>query len=177
MAANAFIRFQKVDGGTATGESAQAQHLGPDGWSTIEEFSWKAEHPHSIRKGGGGSAGKAKSNELSLSYSYDKSSSLIMQFIVGGEHFKSVTIDMLKQVGASEPKLYFQLIMMDVFLTKVSSKNDDGTVKVDMEMVFKQIAMGYKRQNNDGTLDKALFFRWNIGEGTQQTPNIHFTIN
>lgn len=178
MPSNAFIRFQKIDGGTAIGESLQVGHLGKDGWSPIANFNWKAEHPHRIRDGGGGSGGKPKSNELSFTYSYEKSSPLIMQFIVGGVHFQSVTIDMLKQVGGTEPKLYFQLILREVFITKISSKSgDDGVVTQDVEMVFKQIAMGYKRQRNDGQLDKALFFRWNIGEGTQQTPLIQFAVN
>jgi len=146
MASNAFIRFQKVDGGTAIGESLQVGHLGKDGWSPITEFSWKGEHPHSIRKGGGGSAGKAKSNEISFTYSYEKSSPLIMQFIVGGVHFESVTIDLLKQVGAAQPMLYFQLRLREVFITKITSKSsEDGVVQQDIEMVFRQIGMGYKR--------------------------------
>ncbi|MCW7539703.1 type VI secretion system tube protein Hcp [Aquabacterium sp. A7-Y] len=178
MPGNAFIKFEKVDGGTAPGESLQLSHLGSAGWIEISDWSWDVEAEASHLKGTGAAVGKPTPGVLSFSHYYDKSSPVLLQFIVKGTHFKTATIDMLKQTGKDQPELYFQLVAKDVFITKVgSSSGEDGAVNQDVEFVFKQLAVAYKRQKNDGVLDKALFFRWNIAEMTQQTPEIKLTIN
>jgi type VI secretion system secreted protein Hcp len=64
-----------------------------------------------------------------------------------------------------------------VFITKVASKGgEDGAVTQDIEMVFKEVALGYKPQDNKGELLDAKYFRWNIAEMTQDTPGIVLTI-
>lgn len=177
MPGNAFIKFEKTDGGTAPGESQQLSHPGSNGWIEISEWGWDVEAEASHLKGTGAAVGKPTPGVLSFSHYYDKSSPVLMQFIVKGTHFSTATIDMLKQSGAEQPERYFQLMAKDVFITKVSSKGgEDGMVTQDVEFVFKQMAVGYKRQKNDGQLDSALFFRWNIPEMTQNTPDITLSI-
>ncbi len=177
MPGNAFLKFEKTDGGTAPGESLQPGHAGKDGWIEISDWGWDVEAEASHLKGTGAAVGKPQPGVLNFTHYYDKSSPVLMQFIVRGTHFKFCTIDMLKQTGGDQPDLYFQLMAKDVFITKVSSKGgEDGAVTQDVEMVFKQMAIGYKRQKNDGSLDKTLFFRWNIAEMTQDTPDIKLTI-
>jgi len=177
MPGNAFIRFEKTDGGTAPGESQQLSNPGSAGWIEISEWGWDVEAEASHLKGTGAAVGKPQPGVLNFSHYYDKSSPVLMQFIVKGTHFKAATIDILKQSGADAPELFFQLMAKDVFITKVSSKGaEDGAVTQDIEFVFKQVAVGYKRQKNDGKLDAALFFRWNIAEMTQDTPDIKLSI-
>jgi len=177
MPGNAFIKFEKLDGGTAPGESLQPGHLGTAGWIEIGDWGWDVEAEASHLKGTGAAVGKPQPGVLNFSHYYDKSSPVLMQFIVRGTTFKTCTIDMLKQTGGEQPELYFQLVAKDVFITKVSSKGgEDGAVSQDVEMVFKEVAVGYKRQKNDGALDTALFFRWNIAEQTAETPNVKLTI-
>ncbi|UXH76156.1 Hcp family type VI secretion system effector [Roseateles amylovorans] len=177
MPGNAFIKFEKTDGGNAPGESQQLSHLGTAGWIEIGDWSWDVDAEASHLKGTGAAVGKPNPGVLTFSHYYDKSSPVLLQYIVKGTHFKMATIDLLKQTGQEEPELYFQLVAKDVFITKVGSKGgEDGSVTQDVEFVFKQIAVGYKRQKNDGKLDSALFFRWNIAEMTQQTPDIKLSI-
>lgn len=177
MPGNAFIKFEKMDGGQAPGESQQIGHLGTGGWIEIGDWSWDVEAEASHLKGTGAAVGKPTSGVLSFSHYYDKSSPVLMQFIVKGTHFKTATIDMLKQTGNEQPDLFFQLIAKDVFITKVSSKGgEDGAVSQDVEFVFKEVAVAYKRQKNNGQLDAPLFFRWNVAEMTQDTPAIKFSI-
>ena len=101
-----------------------------------------------------------------MSHFYDLSSPVILTKIVAGTHFSLVTLDMLKQVGdeTGKPKIYFQIVMKDVYITKVSTKGgEDGAVNQDVEMVFKEVAVGYKAQKNDGTLEGAAKeFKWHI---------------
>ena len=107
---------------------------------------------------------------LSFSHYYDKSSPVLMQFIVKGTHFKYARIDMLKQTGKDQPELFLQLGFKNVFITKVSSKGgDDGAVSQDVEFNFKEVGLGYKRQDNKGVLKAPQFFKWNIAEMTDET--------
>ena len=177
MPGNAFIQFSTYDGKFAPGESLQTGHEGKDGWIEIGDWSWDVESESSFLKGTGAAVGKPTPGVMSFSHYYDKSSPTIMQYIVKGTHFKFATLDMLKQTGKDQPEMFFQLIAKDVFITKVASKGgEDGAVSQDIEMVFKQVAMGYKQQNNKGVLEAAKFFRWNIAEMTQATPDITMTL-
>ena len=179
MPGNAFIKFLDDKGAKAAeAESQQLGHLGSDGWIEIGDWSWDVEAEASHLKGTGAAVGKPSSSALSWSHYYDKSSNKLMQTIVKGTHFKTAQIDILKQTGNDAPDLFLQLIAKDVFITKVSSKGgEDGAVSQDIEMVFKQVALGYKPQKNDGSLDAVKFFRWNIAEMTDKTPDIKFDIN
>jgi type VI secretion system secreted protein Hcp len=167
MPGNAFIKFVTPDGKIVPGESLQTGHPGTAGWVEIGDWSWDIEAETSFTKGTGASVGKPTPGTLSFSHYYDKSSPTLMKYIVQGTHFKTAQIDMLKQTGKStgEPEIYFQMFAKDVFISKVSSKGgEDGTVNQDIEMVFKEVNFGYRRQKNDGSLDKTVPFGWNIAQ-------------
>ena len=167
MPGNAFLKFLSHDGKIVPGESIQSGHFGKDGWVEIGDWSWDIEAESSYLKGGGASVGKPTPGTFSFSHYYDKSSPTIMNKIVQGTHFKSAQLDLLKQTGkgTGELSIYFQIVAHDVFITKVSSKGgEDGAVSQDIEMVFKEIVVGYKQQNNKGELLKTLQFGWNISE-------------
>lgn len=170
MPGNAFIRLEvTADSKYAPGESQQIGHLGTEGWIEIGEWSWDVEAEASHLKGTGASVGKPQPGVLSFSHFYDKSSTLIMQNIVKGTHFDVLRIHMLKQTGGEQPELFFELAAKSVFITKVSSKGgEDGAVNQDIECVFKQVAVGYKQQGNDGKFTKDGFrkFTWNIATMT-----------
>lgn len=177
MPGNAFIQFTGTNGDPIVGESLQTGHEGKNGWIEVGEWSWDVEAETNFLKGTGSAVGKPTSGVLSFSHYYDKSSPTLMQYIVRGTHFKSITLDMLKQTGKDQPELFFQLMAKDVFITKVSSKGgEDGAVTQDVECVFKQVALAYKQQNNDGTLATAKPFNWNIAEMTNATPDLKLTI-
>jgi type VI secretion system secreted protein Hcp len=167
MPGNAFIRFTRNDGGMCEGESLQETHPAKQGWLEITDWSWDIEADTNFTKGTGAAVGRATPGTLSFTHAYDKSSPLILQNIVRGTHFKTMQIDMLKQTGDpnGKPQVYFQLVAASVFITKVSSKGgEDGGVTQDVECVFKEVNLGYKRQTNKGTLDPNKGFGWNIAE-------------
>jgi len=161
MPGNSFIKFD----GVTEGESFQSNRDGKKGWIEIGDWSWDIEAETSFTKGGGAAVGKPTPGTLSFSHFFDLSSPVIMDKIVSGRHFAEVVIDMLKQTGdkGGLPAQYFQIKMKEVFITKVSSKGgEDGSVNQDVEMVFKEVAVGYKPQKNDGTLEAPTDFNWNI---------------
>lgn len=164
MPGNVFLKLVPQSG-KMTGESLQEGHEGKDGWIEISEWDWEVEADTSFTKGTGSAVGKPQPGVFSFSHYYDKSSPTIMNMIVQGMHFKEMHVDMLKQTGSEKgPQLYFQFKARDVFITKVSSKgSEDGEVTQEIECVFKEMALGYKRQLNNGKLDTAIReFKWNI---------------
>lgn len=160
MPGNSFIKFNDVP----KGESMQDSHKGSSGWIEIGDWNWEISSDTSFLKGGGASVGKPTPGSLSFTHFYDLSSPTIMKKIVEGRSFSEVHIHMLKQVGESAPVVYFSLLATDAFITKVATKGgEDGAVNQDVEMVFKKVALGYKMQNNDGTLAKSPApFGWDI---------------
>jgi len=164
MPGNAFINFAEV----ATGESTHDTHNGGKGWIEISDWSWDIESDTSFLKGSGAAVGKPTPGSLSFTHYYDLSSPQIMSKIVQGTSFSVVHIVSLKQTGESTGKgeVYFGMTMRDCFMTKVSSKGgEDGAVTQDIEMVFKSVAVGYKKQLDNGKLDqKATDFIWDIAK-------------
>ena len=164
MPGNSFLKFVPASG-KLEGESLQKGHEGKDGWIEIADWSWDVEAETSFMKGTGAAVGKPTPGTFSFTHYYDRSSPTIMNMIVQGTTFKTMQVDMLKQTGASSgPVKFFQIMAKDVFITKVSSKGgEDGQVTQDVECVFKQVAFGYKMQNNNGELAKSpTEFKWNI---------------
>jgi type VI secretion system secreted protein Hcp len=177
MPGNAFIQFNTYEGTFPLGESEEKGHMGTDGWIEISDWDWEVTSDSSSGKGQGSSVGKPVTEGFNFTHYYDKSSTVLMSMIVSGKNFESVTIDMLKQIGSGKPELFLQITARDVFITKVGTKgNEDGSVSQDVSFSFKQVALGYKKQKDDGKMDAAKFARWNVSEQTQDTPKIKLTI-
>jgi type VI secretion system secreted protein Hcp len=178
MPGNAFIQFVSEKGGKGIqGESEEKGHLGTDGWIEIADWDWEITSDSSAGKGQGSSVGKPVTEGFNFSHFYDKSSSVLMTKIVANQTFYTAKIDMLKQTGTGTPEIFLQIIMRDVFITKVGTKGgEDGAVTQEVSFTFKQVAMGYKKQKDNGKLDTAKFARWHLPEQTQDTPEITFTI-
>jgi type VI secretion system secreted protein Hcp len=168
MPGNTFIKFAEI----TQGESYQKTNHGDQGWIEIGDWSWDIEAETSFLKGGGSAVGKPTPGTLSFSHYFDLASPVIMKKIVSGTHFPEVTIEMLKQTGDKDGKMatYFQIKMKEAFITKVSTKGgEDGAVNQDVEMVFKEVAVGYKAQKNAGGLEGSIPFNWNIAKMNSAT--------
>jgi type VI secretion system secreted protein Hcp len=164
MPGNTFILFGKAD--VPVGESLQDVRKGTDGWIEIADWSWDIEAEHSNLKGSGAAVGKPNPGTFNFTHPFDLSSTAIMNKIVQGKHFDKVCVDMLKQTGADKAEHFFQIVMANVYITKVStSGSEDGSVTQTVDMVFKEVSVGYKAQSNKGTLEgKAMEFDWNIAQ-------------
>jgi len=68
---------------------------------------------------------------------------------------------------ADKPQVFLQMSFSSVFITKVANKGgEDGSVSQDVEFVCKEIGLSYKKQKNDGSLDTAIPWTWNIAQMT-----------
>ncbi len=162
MPGNSFILFGTAD--VPDGESPQAVRPGTAGWIEINDWSWDIEAEHSNLSGTGAAVGKPNPGTLTITHAFDTSSPAILTKIVQGKSFPKVFIDMLKMTGGDKAEQYFQIVMASVFITKVSTKgSEDGKVTQDVDMVFKEVSVGYKAQQNDGKLiSSPLTFPWSI---------------
>lgn len=172
MPSNAFIRFLKSAPSTIfmPGESYQETHPGTQGWVEISDWGWEVEAETSFLKGGGSAVGKPQPGNMTFSHYYDLSSPQLMMNIVRGTTFPIVTVDFLKQTGTGTPQVFLRVQGSEVFITKVSTKGgEDGAVTQDIEMVFKEIAIGYKVQDNNGSLEKIVNqFAWNVAHMNEE---------
>jgi type VI secretion system secreted protein Hcp len=170
MPGNSFIKFA----GFNKGESLQKTNPSTEGWVEISDWSWDIEAEHSAFKGTGSAVGKPTPGTLSFTHYFDNCSPEIMNRIVKGTHFDNATIQMLKQTGTGTPTPYFEVLMASAFITKVSTKGaEDGSLSQDVEMVFKEIVIGYKPQNNvGGGLGVTMPFEWDIPKMTNSAPTL-----
>jgi type VI secretion system secreted protein Hcp len=160
MPGNTFINF---GADVPIGESMQKSHPGKSGWIEIGDWSWDIEAEHSVTRGTGAAVGKATPGVLSISHYFDISSPTLLAKMVAGKHFPVITIEMLKQTGVESPEVFFQCKVSEAFVTKVSTKaGEDGQMNQDVEFVFKEIAINYKAQKNEGGLEGSIPFDWSV---------------
>ena len=162
MPGNSFILFGTND--VPLGESLQAVRPGTKGWIEINTWRWDIEAEHSNLRGSGAAVGKPTPGTLTFTHAFDTSSPAIMAKIVMGKTFKKILIDTLKQTGGDKAEQFFQIVMTDVFITRVLIQGgEDGAVTQQVDMVFKEVSVGYKAQKNDGSLENApQQFNWSI---------------
>jgi type VI secretion system Hcp family effector len=157
---NSFIKLTGPKG-KVVGESMQDGHKDE---IEIDDFNWEVTSDTSFTKGGGASVGKAMPGVCSWSHYYDTASPMIMLNCVIGTTFPEVKATMCKQTGDSKPEVYFTATMSDCYITKATiNAGEDGSVKQSVEMVFKAIKIGYKKQLNSGKLDSTeKSFKWDV---------------
>jgi type VI secretion system secreted protein Hcp len=178
MPGNAFIQFILDSGGSPgaplKGESEETGHVE---WIEISDWDWEITSDSSSNKGQGSSVGKPVSEGFNFSHFYDISSPKIMVNAFRGTTFHTVKVDMCKQTGTGTPQVFVQIVMRDVYITKVTTKGgEDGSVTQDISMTFKKVGMAYKKQKDNGQLADALFARWNLPEQSITASDLTFTI-
>jgi type VI secretion system secreted protein Hcp len=167
MGLNAFLKIDE-----AGGESRQ---IGFEKQIEIQGWDWEVESESSWTKGGGASVGKPNPGKFNFEHYYDLSSNKIMTCICKGVSFTKLTLSMCKGTGATTLQTFFQMTMIDAFITKVAnSASEDGNVVQKVELVFKEVEFSYRPQGLDqagnklakpGDLGPAVLFKWSIPEG------------
>ncbi len=113
---------------------------------------------------GGGGAGKASFQKLTLSKIVDSVSPKVFKAVGMGTPFKSVNIVFLKQTGSTQPQAYLTYDMNLVFASSQKwSGKDDGAVGETLTFEFAALKMTYFKQKPDGTLEKnGIIQSWNV---------------
>ena len=148
--------FAKI--GDIKGESTDSKHKDE---VEVLSYSWGVTNPGQIGTGGGGGAGRATFQDLSIVHKIDKASPRLLQACATGQHLKEATITFRK---AGQKQQDFLIIKMnDVIITGVLQSAlsiEAGSETVNLE--FAKVDWEFKPQKADGSLDAGIHFKFDI---------------
>jgi type VI secretion system secreted protein Hcp len=145
--------------GDIKGESLDAKHKDE---IEVLSWSWGVTNPADFKGvGGGAGAGRPSFHDLSFMHKIDKASPLLMKACATGAHLKEATITHRKAGKGQQEFLIFKL--NDVIITAVAdSDSGDGNPVESVSLTFAKIALEYRPQKSDGSLDASVFFKYDI---------------
>jgi type VI secretion system secreted protein Hcp len=153
MASDIFAKL-----GDIKGESLDDKHKDE---IEVMSYSWGVTNAGSMGYGTGGGEGKATFHDLSFMHKIDKASPVLMQYCATGVHLKEATITHRK---AGKGQQEFLVIKMnDVIVTGVThgGNGSDGSSE-NVSLAFAKVALEYKPQKADGSLDAGVFFKYDL---------------
>lgn len=155
MAVDMFLDIK----GEIEGESQDAKHKNA---IDVLAWSWGLSQSGSFHAGGGGGAGKANFQDISVTKWIDNSSPILQLYCANGDHFTEATLTVRK--AGKQPLEYLVIKMSKVMVTSVSTGGSGGEDKLteNISLNFAEVELAYKKQKPDGSGDAAKEFKWNI---------------
>jgi type VI secretion system secreted protein Hcp len=153
MASDIFAKL-----GDIKGESIDDKHKDE---IEVLSFSWGVTNSGSMISGGGGGAGKATFQDLTIVHNIDKASPLLMKACATGSHLKEATITHRKAGRAQQEFLIVK--MNDVMITSViHSGTNDQPASESVSLAFAKVDLQYKAEKHDGSLDAGIHFKYDL---------------
>jgi type VI secretion system secreted protein Hcp len=148
--------FAKI--GDIKGESLDAKHKDE---IEVLSFSWGVTNTGAPAPDGGGGAGKATFQDLSIIHNVDKASPRLMQACATGTHLKDATITHRKSGKGQQEYLIVKL--NDVIITGVTDGDASGQLGSEtVSLAFAKVDLEYKPQKPDGSLDTGIHFKYDL---------------
>ena len=148
--------FAKI--GDIKGESQDDKHKDE---IEVLSFSWGVTNAGVISSGGGGGAGKATFQDLSIIHHVDKASPLLLKACATGTHIKDATITHRKAGKGQQEYLIVKL--NDVIITGVTHGGSSGQpYSESVTLAFAKVNLEYKPQKPDGSLDAGIHFKYDL---------------
>lgn len=160
MAVDMFLDIK----GEIKGESQDKTHKDE---IDVLAWSWGMSQSGSFHLGGGGGAGKANFQDISVTKYLDSASAILMLYCANGDHFTGAKLTVRK--AGKKPLEYLLIEMKDVLVTSVSSGGSGGEDRLteNVSLNFREVKVSYKQQKNDGGAEAPKEFAWNIAENVQ----------
>lgn len=153
MAADIFAKI-----GDIKGESLDSKHKDE---IEVLSFSWGVSNSAIPSSGGGGGAGKATFQDLTIVHNIDKASPGLLQACAVGTHLKDATITHRKSGKGQQEFLIIK--MTDIIITGVTHGGLSGQPYSEtVNLAFAKIALEYKPQKADGSLDAGVTFKYDL---------------
>ncbi len=152
MASDIFAKL-----GDIKGESLDSKHKDE---IEVLSYSWGVTNAGSMAHGSGGGEGKATFHDLSFVHNIDKASPVLMQACATGAHLKEATITHRK-AGKGQHE-YLVVKMNDVIVTGVTHGGSGDGDSENVSLSFAKVALEYKPQKPDGSLDAGVFFKYDL---------------
>jgi len=157
MAIDMFINF----GDKIKGES-QDKVQGPKGDADILAWSWGMSQSGTTQMGGGGGAGKANFQDISITKYVDAATNGEMTALAKGTHIPTVQLT-IRKAGDGQHN-YLVIKMSEVIITSLSTGGSGGEDRFteNLSLNFAKVEFSYSPQKADGTMGAAQDFKWNI---------------
>ncbi|QIG49001.1 type VI secretion system tube protein Hcp [Nordella sp. HKS 07] len=148
--------FAKI--GDIKGESLDVKHKDE---IEVLSFSWGVANTGNIGTGGGGGAGRATFQDLSIVHKIDKATPRLLEACATGGHLKDATITQ-RRAGKGQQE-YLIIKMNDVIITGVAlGDTSDDTGSETVSLAFAKVDFEYRPQRADGSLDAGIHFKFDI---------------
>ena len=157
MAVDVFLKL-----GDIKGESKDSKHAGE---IDVLSWSWGVSQTGTMGAGGGGGAGKVNFNDLSFMHALDKASPVLMKSCATGDHIKEGTL-VSRKAGKGQQE-YLIIKMSDILITSVQPSGSSEHPMESVSMQFSKVAMEYKPQKDDGSLDAGVTFNYDIKQNKE----------
>jgi len=150
--------FLDIEGEIA-GESQDKVHKNE---IDVLAWSWGCSQSGSFHVGGGGGAGKANFQDISVTKWIDKSSPILMLYCSNGDHFASAKLTVRK--AGKDPIEYLTIQMKKVLITSVSTGGSGGEdmLTENITLNFAQVLVKYIEQKAEGGEGEKPEFKWDI---------------
>jgi type VI secretion system secreted protein Hcp len=147
MAMDMFIKI-----GDIVGESVDKKHAGK---IDVLAWSWGMSNSGTTHQGGGGGAGKANVQDISLTKYVDASSHALLLACSNGHHYPTANLIVRKAGGKGTPIEYIKIEMTEVMITSVSTGGSGGEDRLteNVSLNFAKVKFEYTGQKADGTPD------------------------
>jgi type VI secretion system secreted protein Hcp len=154
MAVDMFLKIEGIKG-----ESADDKHKEE---IDVLAWSWGASQSGTMHTGGGGGAGKANFQDISVTKWVDKSSHALLKAVSVGQHLKSALLTVRK--AGENPLEYLKITMNDCLISSVSTGGSGGEDRLteNITINFGNFAYEYTPQKEDGSGDAVLPFGFDI---------------
>ncbi len=129
-------------------------------------WGWGVSNSGTTHMGGGGGAGKANFQDISITKYVDSASHALLGACATGEHFATASLH-VRKAGKTQVE-YITIEMKEVLVTSVSTGGSGGEDRLteNLSLNFAEVKFTYKPQKPDGSLGDALPFTYNIAENS-----------
>jgi type VI secretion system secreted protein Hcp len=154
--------FLKLDG--IKGEARDGKHKDE---IDVLSWSWGASQSGTMHTGGGGGAGKANFQDMSVTKYVDSSSHKLLRAVSTGQHVKEALLTVRK--AGEKPLEYIKLTMKDCLVSSISpgGSGAEDRLTETLTINFGEFAFEYTPQKDDGTAGSVLPFKFDI-RGNQE---------
>ena len=155
MAVDMFLALK----GEIKGESQDKVHKGE---IDVLAWSWGLSQSGNFHTGGGGGAGKANFQDISITKWVDSASAILMLYIANGDHFSDARLTVRK--AGKKPLEYLVIEMEKVMITSISTGGSGGEDRLteNITLNFAKVEVKYKEQKPDGSGGPEKIFKWDI---------------
>ena len=145
MAVDMFLSLDKIKG-----ESQDKAHKDE---IDILAWSWGMSQSGTMHVGGGGGAGKANFQDISITKYVDKASTDLMKSCALGDHIEKGTLIVRK--AGSKPLEYIIIELKGILVTSVSTGGSGGEDRLteNVTLNFREFKVKYQPQKSDGSKD------------------------